>query len=60
MDASSVEHDMFTAAASEEKLWAFIGFLDGRHVEKNSGSTQLDQRRLFCCETVEVEQKERN
>lgn len=51
---------MFTAAASEEKLWAFIGFLDGRHVEKNSGSTQLDQRRLFCCETVEVEQKERN
>lgn len=44
---------MFTVAVSEERLRAFIGFLDGRHVEENSGLTQLDQRRLFCCETAE-------
>lgn len=42
---------------------AFIGFLEGCHVKRNSGQTQSDKRNLvffFLCQTEKVKQKRRN
>lgn len=41
---------------------AFIGFLEGCHVKRNSGQTQSDKRNLgfFLYQTEKVKQKKRN
>lgn len=57
--ASSVEHDMFPAAVFEERLQAFIGLLEGHHVERKFRPDTI-RSESFVVKLQKVKQDERN